>query len=701
VEKVINYTNSKYKFGNDIEYLVKQAQEKSAEYWDICGEMENLAVTFDMEEVYFGRRLSGDRIQFILSSKFVTEASKPLEVFFSGDQIPEIETAYRSQKLSFSENTALEKEIWGNIVSGVLPVLDKDNQVTGFFGVDYDIRKTNKLKHHSLLIMLAALVFAAGAGIILSFNINRTFIKPLREMRDLADEMSELRFNKRITIFRNDELGDMQHALMLTRHNLKHALDDLKNERDEITAMKDNLKLGVFMMDRCFVIQPHYSLALEDMLGANNFTGVCFTRFIEGAFSEKTNKTIIDYFEMMLSQNFPVDVLESINPLNEFAFTTRKGEEKTLRCSFTTIDHITQNRNDPGNDANDAVSKVYILAKIEDISTEAKLKKHIEKTQAEKQKEMRNLFEVFKVDPRMGFEVLQDTGNNLNAIKQLIQDVYDDKIEGRKALTAIFQKAHASKSDLVILGMGTIGDHFHEFEGMIKKAIEATSLAKNSFKVLDEESTSLLKEKDNLRDTIKMLVAYRNRQPGDEAKPSAFLHTALNRAAERVAADTGKKIKFTAEALEINDFSSNLRRELKYILTQLVRNSAVHGIEMPNERSEAGKNETGTITLSIRAGSVVNISLKDDGKGLAWGKIKNKAVQLGFISENEDMSEDALCDILFKEGFSTAEETTLHAGRGVGLNLVKDKVSELNGTIRIESESGKGTEFIIVIPLQQ
>jgi len=97
----------------------------------------------------------------------------------------------------------------------------------------------------------------------------------------------------------------------------------------------------------------------------------------------------------------------------------------------------------------------------------------------------------------------------------------------------------------------------------------------------------------------------------------------------------------------------------------------------------------------------IHVKLTDDGNGLDYKKIAIKAVQKKLIKKEDATNKDMLLKAIFMPGFSTAETETVHGGRGIGLNLVRDRIKEVNGTIKIRSESGKGTLFVITLPVQK
>jgi len=163
-----------------------------------------------------------------------------------------------------------------------------------------------------------------------------------------------------------------------------------------------------------------------------------------------------------------------------------------------------------------------------------------------------------------------------------------------------------------------------------------------------------------------------------------------------------KQIKFISSEIDPEAIDKGPRRVMKEILMQLIRNSALHGIEMPDDRKAKGKNEMGVIKLSIKMTEDrknIHIKLIDDGKGLDYKKIANRALEKNLIKPEDANNPDVLMKVIFMPGFSTADTETVHGGRGIGLNLVRDRIKEVKGTIKVKSETNKGTLFFISLPV--
>ncbi|GAB3539530.1 hypothetical protein GCM10027343_07130 [Noviherbaspirillum agri] len=132
----------------------------------------------------------------------------------------------------------------------------------------------------------------------------------------------------------------------------------------------------------------------------------------------------------------------------------------------------------------------------------------------------------------------------------------------------------------------------------------------------------------------------------------------------------------------------------------LLRNAIVHGIESRDERRAVGKNETGELRIEIRQeGNEVVIQFADDGRGLDLARIRSKAVHQGLLTNDTELSDEEVRDLIFHPGFSTAEEITELAGRGVGMDVVRSEAAALGGRVSTWSESGKGAQFTIRLPL--
>ncbi|MFO0836323.1 MAG: chemotaxis protein CheA [Phycisphaerales bacterium] len=164
---------------------------------------------------------------------------------------------------------------------------------------------------------------------------------------------------------------------------------------------------------------------------------------------------------------------------------------------------------------------------------------------------------------------------------------------------------------------------------------------------------------------------------------------------------TGKKIELVIEGGE-TEVDKSVIEELGDPLVHLLRNAADHGLELPGERTAAGKPDTGTITLrASHEGSHVQLLIIDDGRGLNREKIGAKAVERGLVRAEDiaSLPDEEVFRFIFLPGFSTADKVSDLSGRGVGMDVVRTNIEKLKGLISLSSQQGKGTTVSITIPL--
>lgn len=168
----------------------------------------------------------------------------------------------------------------------------------------------------------------------------------------------------------------------------------------------------------------------------------------------------------------------------------------------------------------------------------------------------------------------------------------------------------------------------------------------------------------------------------------------LRSLSERVALSLGKQVRLTAYVNEAV-LPADVEQVLREALPQLVRNAVVHGIELPLERQKLSKPPVGELRLEIgRAGDgAIQVTLTDDGRGIAVPEVRQRVAQLR--ADSDRFSDSQLLGFIFDPHFSTASEVTEHAGRGVGLSLVKQIVEKAGAKLRVLTRPNVSTQFVL------
>ena len=455
-------------------------------------------------------------------------------------------------------------------------------------------------------------------------------------------------------------------------------------ERDEVAAMRDSLKIGIFFMGRDYLIQDNYSRFLEEVLSGSDLKGKNFIDILKGSLAPKELDAIKDYLGMVFDRAFDQATLQEINPLNELRYSDPSGVRKIFHCEFLTVDV--------------GKGETFILATIYDITVNAELQERLQREERKRQEEMSNLFELLQVDPAT-FKVFQEDVQH--EFTRVDGTLGNNNLSNHEILVEVYQSIHSIKSNAVTLGLRTFGSKVHDVESEIKKLrnIEG-DVPFDDMLSLTIEIERLVQENEGFKIMLEKISAFKS--GGDtrvRSRESIFLE-ALSKTAEKVAGDMEKKVRFVAADVDPDALEKGPTRVMKEVLMQLVRNSVAHGVEDPEDRVSAGKNETGTIQLSIRQTTGnIHIRLGDDGKGIDFDRVREKALGLNLITVEDAGDKNRLLNAIFSPGFSTAAEEGMHAGRGIGLNLVRDWVRNAGGTIKLQTESGKGTVFNIFFPL--
>jgi len=181
--------------------------------------------------------------------------------------------------------------------------------------------------------------------------------------------------------------------------------------------------------------------------------------------------------------------------------------------------------------------------------------------------------------------------------------------------------------------------------------------------------------------------------------PVGQLYEKMGRIVRKISREQGKKLELKLYGAD-TELDKLIIEDISDPLMHIIRNSIDHGIELPAERVQAGKDERGIIKLSsYQKGNHVVIEVEDDGRGINVEKVRRKALEKGLIQNSDVLSEREALDLIFLPGFSTADQVSEVSGRGVGMDVVKNNIAAVSGMVDVESYPGKGSKTIITLPI--
>ncbi len=308
---------------------------------------------------------------------------------------------------------------------------------------------------------------------------------------------------------------------------------------------------------------------------------------------------------------------------------------------------------------------------------------------------VREMFDSISEIDRIDIEIVEELPEEVGAVKETVQsDVAQMDVEDSKADSAQQGKSGAKGKTSKTVRVDI--DRLDNLMNLVSELI----IVKTSMEEHDTE-----KGKSGMADAVEYLeritTSLHNAVMKVRMVPVERVFNRFPRMVRDLAKDLDKKIKLvmTGQQTEVD---RTVVDEIADPLIHLIRNSIDHGIESPQEREARGKNAHGTVNLkAYPEGNNVVIEVDDDGNGIDPKKIANIVVKKGLMTEKEveSMADKDILNLLFVAGFSTAEEVTDLSGRGVGLDVVKSKIASLGGSVDILSEVGKGSKFVIRLPL--
>jgi two-component system chemotaxis sensor kinase CheA len=275
--------------------------------------------------------------------------------------------------------------------------------------------------------------------------------------------------------------------------------------------------------------------------------------------------------------------------------------------------------------------------------------------------------------------------NELSNELHSLESRYRDRVKSLfDRLPDILEEIHEGKSTKDIRKeiseeYGDIFTLFDAYEGSLKNnVVKFRSTSQNLGRITSELQEGVMR--------IRMV-------------PISQIFSRFPRLVRDLSKSLSKKINLVIEG-EDTELDKSVIEDLLDPIMHSVRNSIDHGVESPAERKAAGKPEEGMVLLkAANEGNMIVIEIGDDGKGIDVDAVKSKAIERGLIHPNKVLTDIEAYNLIFEPGFSTAKTITSISGRGVGLDVVRRQIEKLNGTVTVNSEKGKGTTFIIKLPL--
>ncbi len=479
---------------------------------------------------------------------------------------------------------------------------------------------------------------------------------------------------------------------------LRKSDKELGQAKEETDRILETVNDGLFLMDTEHAIGSQHSNSLKKVINLEQPTGKNFLNVLRKIVPEKTLETAKDYLDLLYGDTVHEDLVTDLNPLDnvEVYFGGEELEKDVGHLGFQ-FKRVLQN---------DKVS--HLLVQVEDITDKVRLEKELAQSKEKAQAQFDLMLQVLHVNPDMLKNFLAETENSLRDINGILQEKTRTEQGNRKKLESISRIMHRIKGDASGLELEGFEQKAHEFENLIQELKDKDELTGKEFLPMAISLDEFMGQIESLRSLIikltELQVSVVESEIDDNAVSKSLggqLSNILTNLSNSVANKQKKKVL-------LNVFNEHLvpteyTRSIQDILTQLVRNSVVHGIESPQQRAFNRKTDEGLINIKFskdRKDNSLLIEYTDDGKGLITNEILFSAVKKGLVSEEQSklLTKKQIMSLIFKPGFSTKASSDIDAGRGVGMDVVKDLVKNLGGKVGINSIDHKFFKLLIKLP---
>ena len=492
-------------------------------------------------------------------------------------------------------------------------------------------------------------------------------------------------------------LGLAAAYLQLARARGERAAREAQEQTRDILA---TVREGFFLLDADYRIGAVWSKALTHMFGRENFAGLSFEELLRDKVPPETLATATKFIKLLWGERAHENLMKSINPLGqlEVSMDNGRGGKETRYLQFD-FHRVTGPK-----------GVKHVLCAVGDITSSVLLSRELHEAQENAHSQLDMMVSMLHSDPLQIGTFLDSAAAGLKHINAILKEPARSHAEFSKKLAGLARELHAMKGEASALNLMSIAQRVHHLEDMVAQLKGRSELTGNDFLPMVLKLDELLAHLRGVREMTLRLTALRDNAPSPEATLSTpalrigssgpeELAATLHSLARKLAQDHGKEFSLTVNGLA--DCPRSYLSTVKDCLIQMLRNSAVHGIETNEVRRAGSKAAGGQVRVDFRrAGAGYELLFEDDGAGLSPETLKEAAVRKNIITAEQAAQLDnrAALALIFKPGFSTRSEVSMDAGRGTGMDVVAKAVYGLGGKIGVSTNPGRFTRFKIALP---
>jgi chemotaxis protein histidine kinase CheA len=474
----------------------------------------------------------------------------------------------------------------------------------------------------------------------------------------------------------------------------------LASAKAESDAILGAVKAHLMVIDSSYRIGTRYSEELESVFHQTDLKNENFLNVLQRLLSEQLFKTSRDYLGLLFDPSKKERTVLKVNPLEEVEINVVNSDRSTgLRYITFQFRRIY---------AGEQITKVLVA--VEDVTDRTVLERQLRESEQKKVKQFELLIGILHVDPESLTGFVSMANDQLSIVDEALRaSDFANATVGqtallRQRLDVVLQRVHNIKGNASLLRL----DHFEkmaqEFEQKVMDLKYRQALGGDDFLTIVIALSEFRNDLDDLQTLRAKLVGIQKSVALSDSVGDPLVQSVVE-LAQMLGKKLGRPVKVDADGFDSRRLPAERRLVVKDVLIQLTRNSLVHGIESRDERLLKGKPAIATIEIHPMIGvgsNAFGFTYRDDGRGLDTHRIRAHAIATGLIDAEQaaHMPDTDLAGLIFAPGFSTADTTTVDAGRGMGMNVVKQRiVDDCGGEIGIGSEAGRYCEFSFVVPV--
>lgn len=470
----------------------------------------------------------------------------------------------------------------------------------------------------------------------------------------------------------------------------------------EIEDIMRTMQEGLFLLDDKLCMGAQTSTALSRILGFEVHPGDHFLELLKPSVSPKTYETAKEYIDLLMRHEVKEKLVASLNPLDCIEIsamqTNGKMESRFLQIRFNRVIR--------------GKKVTHLLVTANDITRQVKLERELKESERRVQDQMSMMVHILQEDPRPLQEFLGGATNGLNEINEVLRLSNPKTGISSAELDTIMRRAHQLKGDASALQLEAVTQSLHALESFLQDLKQQSERKSEDLLPVTVRVKGLYGEISAIQDVMARIGQIRGglvsveppKPPRDSAVAVKPFARQWHSFTQQLATKHEKQVDFTYQGLDLDELSPSLREAFNTMVNQFIRNSLVHGVENSSERKQRGKSEVAHINVYIadQGDGIVELSFRDDGRGINTENIREAALRSGRCTPEEAkaLSPRQLTLMIFEPGLSTQKEVSEDAGRGVGLDAVKDLIARLGGRIRLGSTMGEYCHFRVQLPLK-